>query len=252
MIKIIFLGTASGDFNLHRSFSTTLIETPDEIILVDCGSRRVLSHVDLNKLSKIFISHPHMDHILFLGPLIYKVSRNRRVKPLQIYCPKGTKGYISFFIRLFSFFKIPRFVKFIEISIETVAEIKNEDYIVLGGRSNHLGPSLCYAFQFPEGKITFASDTEAGNPNIIKLAKKSKYLIHEGTFSCGKSANLSKFWHSTALGAGFDARLSESEVLIITHINDLRFKDKRKLIREVRREFSKKIIVAADLLELTL
>ncbi|MHA1359172.1 MAG: MBL fold metallo-hydrolase [Candidatus Helarchaeota archaeon] len=252
MIKLTFLGTASGNFVPRRQFTSFLLSLPKEEILIDCGSKFILSHVNLRRLSKIFISHLHGDHILYLGALLRKLLRYNRSHQLTIYCPIGTKAIIRFILRLQIPITIPKCIIFNELNIRTLSLIEENEYTITGARADHLGPTICYAFKFNRKKVTFACDTTANYPNIIELAANSTYLIHEATYNSGTSKFYSKMTHSTAQGAGLDARLSNSEILIITHICTSRFKNTNQIIRESQREFKKHTIIPADLMALKL
>lgn len=250
MVEILFLGTSSANFSKYRAFTSFLIRLPTEEILVDCGSWRICSHINLTRLSKIFISHHHQDHILFLGPLIGRLFHHRRERSLQIYCLKGIRRLLEWIIRLSTPFILPKFIEFIELDIRDVGVVFKTEYLVLGGRANHFAPTLCYAFKFNNQKVTFACDTRANYPHILNLAKNSAYLIHESCLPNSHPKQYSRRYHSTPVGAGLDARLSNSTHLIITHFSDWRFKNKTQMVYEIRREFKKRITIATDLLKI--
>lgn len=248
MVEFTILGTSTAIPKLLQSRTAFLIKNNQkEQFLVDCGSRRVLNRVDINSLSKIFISHLHTDHYQYLGFLISKILRKNR-RPIELYCLRGLKKYLLNFIRIFTPISNPKFLKITELEIKSTGEIlENDHFKVIAGRGKHTRPTLCYSFIFPEGKITYAVDTAAENSNIIKIARDSDYLIHECVYKSKHPTHYSRHGHSTTRGAGIDARLSNSKNLIITHYNTRRFRNKQQMISEIREEFKGRIIIANDM-----
>ncbi|MBD3228020.1 MAG: MBL fold metallo-hydrolase [Candidatus Lokiarchaeota archaeon] len=251
MLKVKILGTATAVPRWKQSRTAFLLERDNKQFLVDCGSRRILYKTNPLSLSKIFISHLHADHIQYLGLLILKLFFTHlfRAKPVEIYCLRGHKKYLQHYIRIFTPAIKLKFVEFIELDIKNIGTVfQNNGMEVSAARATHAHPTLCYSFKFPEGKVMFASDTCANNRNIIKIAKNSDYLIHECVFRSSFPKQYSKRGHSTTRGAGLDARLSHSKNLIITHYNINRFKDRKKMVAEIRDEYDGKIIIADDML----
>lgn len=92
-MKIIFLGTGAAVPSKNRKLSSIAIKRKNEILILDAGEglQYQLIEADLNimKISKIFISHLHGDHIFGLPGLILTLKMYHRKKPLQLYGPPG-------------------------------------------------------------------------------------------------------------------------------------------------------------------
>ncbi len=78
-MKIHFLGTLSGLWPIeNRRHESMIIEINDTYYLFDAGERcsktAYLMGLDLEKIKKIVISHPHMDHIGGLGMMLYDIK----------------------------------------------------------------------------------------------------------------------------------------------------------------------------------
>jgi|SaaInlStandDraft_6_1057023.scaffolds.fasta_scaffold11262_2 ribonuclease Z len=98
-MKITFLGTASGKPSKYRNVTSIAIELDDsEYILIDCGegtqSQILKSDLKFNKISSIYITHLHGDHIFGLPGLLATINEYRK-EPLHIYGPVGIKRYIN-------------------------------------------------------------------------------------------------------------------------------------------------------------
>jgi len=98
-IKITFLGTGSAIPTKEHNHPAVLASFANENILIDCGegTQRQFKIAGLNymKLTRIFITHWHGDHILGLPGLFQTLAMNGYNKTLKVYGPKGTKRFIE-------------------------------------------------------------------------------------------------------------------------------------------------------------
>jgi len=192
-MNLTILGTGSAMPTESRHHSATALDIGSEVLLFDCGestqlqlSKAKISH---NKISKIFITHWHGDHVLGLPGLLQSVSLNKRTKPLNIYGPAGTKERykkISSALGIFPAFKI------------TITELKagafnSEKYSIIVANAKHNAPCLAFAFQEkPKVKININYLKKFGltnNPIIADLIKgkdivwnKNKIKAKDATF----------------------------------------------------------------------
>ena len=92
-MQITFLGTSSAVHSNERNHPSIAIKAFGETILFDCGEatqkQMISSNISPMKVSKIFITHYHGDHILGLPGLLQSMSLNGREAKLTIYGPKG-------------------------------------------------------------------------------------------------------------------------------------------------------------------
>ena len=96
------------------------------------------------KISKIFLSHYHGDHILGLPGLIQSMNFRGREKKLTIYGPKGLYDLRDALFNL-GYSKIEFPIEFIEIDSETVES--TEEYVIKSQHVNHNVPSLAYSIE---------------------------------------------------------------------------------------------------------
>ena len=77
-MEVTFLGTSSGSPSFTRNVSSYALRLNDEIWLFDCGEatqhQLMRSHLKYTKITRIFITHMHGDHIFGLPGLICALS----------------------------------------------------------------------------------------------------------------------------------------------------------------------------------
>ena len=106
-MELTFLGTSSGSPSFTRNVSSYALRLTDEIWLFDCGEatqhQLMRSHLRYSKITRIFITHMHGDHIFGLPGLICALSgsraEQRRVHgktpdPLYITGPPGIRDFV--------------------------------------------------------------------------------------------------------------------------------------------------------------
>ena len=147
-MEIIFLGTSSAVHSYNRNHPAIILKAFGETFLFDCGEatqrQLIFAKVSPMKISKIFLSHYHGDHILGLPGLIQSMNFRGREKKLTIYGPKGLYDLRDALFNL-GYSKIEFPIEFIEIDSETVQS--TDEYIIKSQHVNHNVPSLAYSIE---------------------------------------------------------------------------------------------------------
>lgn len=147
-MEVTFLGTSSAVHSKERNHPSIAIKAFGDVFLFDCGEgtqRQLLfTNVSPMKISKIFITHFHGDHILGLPGLLQSLSLNGRESKLTIYGPKGLDK-IRDAIYSLGYCAIEYPVEFIEIDTGIVEE--TEEYVLRCQRVKHNVPSLAYSIE---------------------------------------------------------------------------------------------------------
>lgn len=145
-LEVIFLGTSGSMPTRKRSLPSIAVRREGEIVLFDCGEgtqrQSVMAKLSTLKISRIFITHLHGDHILGLPGLLQSMALLGRNSLLEVYGPPGLASFLEA-VR----FTVPCSIEFpisiCEVSEGTVYEDKN--YRVEAMWVDHTIPCLGYS-----------------------------------------------------------------------------------------------------------
>jgi len=94
LFEILFLGTSASAPSAHRGLSAHIVSHNEFRFLVDCGEgtqRQILqSGKGFKRLTRVLLTHGHLDHILGLGGLLSTFLRWEAIDEFEIYGTKGT------------------------------------------------------------------------------------------------------------------------------------------------------------------
>lgn len=149
---------------------------------MDCAGSPVhrlsLAGIDTDKITAVVITHGHTDHLYGLPSLLHGMVMQKRIFPLEIYCPPGIKRQIEGLMDVFS---LPRKTDF-RINIEEIPS--SEEFCVRSGlrlqslSAFHNTQAMGIAFFYDNKKVVYSGDTSPGE-ELIRIAEKCDVLIHE-------------------------------------------------------------------------
>jgi ribonuclease Z len=158
-MDITFLGTSTSAPTKTRNHPGIHVKFLNHNFLWDCGEgtqrQMILAGISPYKVSQIFITHVHGDHLLGVGGLLQTQGFLGRKEPLTIFGPKGIKKYVDFFAGWeYSF-------RDFEIHVKEIKEglvYEDEDFKMTAFKAEH---SYCpnYGYIFEE-KVEVNLDKE--------------------------------------------------------------------------------------------
>ena len=93
MFEIIFLGTSASAPSVKRGLSAQVVQHDEYRFLIDCGEgtqRQILqSGIGFKRMSRILITHGHLDHILGLAGLLSTFMRWEAIESMEIFGGKA-------------------------------------------------------------------------------------------------------------------------------------------------------------------
>lgn len=170
-IEIVFLGTSAMVPTKERNQTGIFLLYNGEGLLFDCGEgiqrQLKLAEERLTKVTRIFISHWHGDHVLGLPGLIQSLNSSKYEQEhphLDVYGPKGTKKLLQTVLSCFTFDQ--------KITLE-VHEFKpqgsvvctTDDFVIHAYLLEHSIPTYGFTFQeHDRRKIDLAKVKKLGLP----------------------------------------------------------------------------------------
>jgi ribonuclease Z len=94
LFEILFLGTSASAPSAKRGLSAQIVKHDEYRFLIDCGEgtqRQILqSGAGFKHLTRILLTHGHLDHILGLAGLLSTFMRWEAIDQLEIFGGRGT------------------------------------------------------------------------------------------------------------------------------------------------------------------
>lgn len=248
-MKLTVLGSGGAFAGGDRAGSSYLLESNGNYLLLDLGygSFKNLEKVaDFQKINQVLFTHFHPDHVADLVALLdYRNAaiekRNGSNEQLNIIGPKGTMDFIEKLKALFpSFSKLPFKIKTEEMDY---GKKKTFGFVVNSKPMKHVPNSIGYRIETGNKAIAYSGDT-AYCQEIIDLARNADLLVLESSTQTQKTS-----LHLSALECGQIAQKAGAKFLVLSHLG---FEPEEKMAAIAAKGFKGKILVAKDLLEVTL
>jgi len=251
MAELVIIGSGTGIPSLKRASPATLIVDEDLRILIDSGSGTLRGLLKVGatyaNLDLLLYTHIHPDHITDLVPILFacKYSELPRQTDLSII---GGPGFESHFEKLKGIYGKWIEPQYYNLTIKELVEnaLLFKTLKITSKSVAHNPEIVGYRIQLKNGKsITLSGDTDYCY-NIVSLASDTDILILE----CSFPDEMKVEGHLTPDLAGRIASESHSKKLILTHLYPVC--DRYDILGQCRNRFNGEIVIAEDLMRVTL
>jgi ribonuclease Z len=153
LFEILFLGTSASAPSARRGLSAQIVQHDEYRFLVDCGEgtqRQILqAGVGFRHLTRVLLTHGHLDHILGLGGLLSTFLRWEAIEELEIFGGRTALDRVHDLLYgvVLRGNQPPMPLRFREIKGGTFFEAK--DFTVTAFPVSHRGPD-CLGYIFEE------------------------------------------------------------------------------------------------------
>lgn len=215
-----FLGTAG--YHPSESRHTSCVFLPDaapgHAFVLDAGTGFFrLNNRPLPPNLHIFLSHPHLDHVMGLTFLL-NVAHQRDLS-VKVYGDAHTLEAVN--DALFQSALFPLGFEYPHQEIEPQACFSVADVAIETFPLTHPGGSLAYRFWWPNGQtLAYVTDTY-GDGKYLPFITGTDVLIHERNFPDSKENLALISGHCTSSALVLAARQSGCKTLVVTHFDPL-------------------------------
>jgi ribonuclease Z len=237
-MELIFLGTGCMSPTKERNHQAIFLKYNEEGLLFDCGEgtqrQFMTAGIKIPKITKIFISHWHGDHVLGLPGLLQTLNNSEYSGKLFIFGPAGTKKKIKQLNEVY-FFEMAVEYEIVEISEGRIYDAN--DYYIEAVKLDHSIETFGYSFiEKDRRKIKLPYIKARGIPDGPVLGKLqdgkdatwkgTTILADEATYIIkGKKVS---FIMDTSLSRGCDLLAKDADVLICESVYTSAFSEKAK------------------------
>jgi ribonuclease BN (tRNA processing enzyme) len=239
-MKLIILGSSAGFAGKHDGCSSYLLNTGTGSYLIDIGPGSVSqlqNHVEYRKLSALFISHLHADHVSDIYTFrfaLFAAQRDGSMREaLPLYMPDQPEETYSFIRK-----QIEEQFAITVLSPESAIEMK--DMSVHFMHTMHSLPALAMRFEYGGKTLAYTADTALFD-ELVPFCADVDLLLAEATLQ-EKDKDLEISGHMTAASAGRLATGAKAKRLLLSHFWPEY--ERAVSLKEARDTFSGPILIA--------
>lgn len=271
-IKVTLLGTGTPQPTMERFGYSTLVEAGSEILLFDAGrgclQRMRQLNIAYDKISALFLTHLHSDHVVGLPDLwLTGWLVSKRVKPLNVFGPTGTSEMLNHLRKAFAFDirmrveddkRVEEGSKFLVEEIQQGVIYEKNGVKVTAFEVDHfpIVPAFGYRIEYNGHSVVLSGDTRYSE-NVIKFAKGADLLIHEVAIA---PDSLSKsdpqynilMHHTTPEQAAKVFNAVHPKLAVYSHIVKIQGRTEEDIIKKTKAIYSGEAIMGEDLMSFSI
>ncbi len=253
-MELTILGSGTGVPTKKRGAAGYLLRVHESRFLFDSGPGTILKlaqlGVGLDELDGIFYTHFHPDHSLEFAAIVFALmnpSFESSLKELLVMGPPGLKEFYGKLQALYGSWVTPKNYR---LHLKEISPTGKEHTFgpmrIAAWKTAHTPESQGYRITGPENRVlAYTGDTDVC-PELVDLAKDVDVLLCESSHPDGHHVS----GHLTPRRAGRVAREAGCERLILTHFYPMC--EGRDLVGQCRKEYPGEIVLAEDLMTLSI
>lgn len=246
------LGSGTCELRRERSSPAYLLETGQTALMLDLGQgawRRLLqAGREPASLTGVLLSHPHLDHIADLIPLLFALKYDPELSAkasLVLMAHEGLGRMLEEMDRVFGGWLDPRAAVLERRWLTPGQETLVGEVVIKTAKAVHHAHSLAFRLEAGGSSLVYLGDSEA-SPELAEFAAGADLLI---CHCAGTDAN-PKPGHLHPAASGRLANQAEVGSLLLSHF--YREVDPDQALESAARHFGGAIWAARDHLELIL
>ena len=249
-MQITILGSGTGAPSLERNAAGLIVKIENKNLLFDSGPgtvRRLLEiGVTYHDIDSIFYTHFHTDHTLDLATFLFaaRYAASLRTKTLELIGPQGLERFYNALLDLYGDVIRPQAY---HVRLREVGEQSLDfgTYRIKTMQMEHAPESLGYRIESDAGALVYSGDTDTC-ANIVKLGQAEDVLI----LDCSFPDEMKVKGHLVPEEAARIAGECNCKRLVLSHLYPVC--EQEKLIRQAKKVFKGEVVVASDLMRLSL
>lgn len=218
-MEVIFLGTGTAYPDPERRAPGLALRSGETLIVFDSGPgtwyRLSEAGLDFRKVSAIFYSHLHPDHILDFPAYLFVtfIPDFKREGPLEVFAPRGFEKFHNALKKLFGGWMEPSDAP---VNVHLLPRRKKTFELmgltIISAPVKHSDTSLAYRVESGGKSFVYGGDLEYC-PEIVRLAKDADLIVTESAFP----EDDPRPGHLVPSQAGRIAAEANAKKLVLTH-----------------------------------